>query len=162
MNVVSDIWLFWESLEELSWLGGQCILLVLICYLMAIMPSFFLLGILAFSFQQIRFVLAPLAASRSWVLSTDLTARVQYFCVLIWELMSIVKLISSRNWLLVGTSSGVSLESLLIFFSNPSNCLLWRYPWCLSWRGMFLHIHCECVIWRILLINCLVQSEPLR
>jgi hypothetical protein len=48
-------------------------------------------------------------ANADWhccVVSAASTAKIQYFCDLMWNLKSLLKLVSNKNWLSAGTSSG--------------------------------------------------------
>ena len=134
-----------------------------ICCSMLMIPSFFLLDILAliFCLACLAF-LAPLANSSFWAVWAVFTANIQYFCSSIWNPDSYVKLISRRKQLSLATSLGASLDNVSISCMISMAFIAWRYPCHLSWREMFLLIHWECVIWSNFKMNCLVQASLLR
>ncbi len=162
MREVTGIWLRWVLSSALLLVGGCCIPSSYICCSTAITPSFFLLGVFLFNFPQARLRRAPCCQLSCWTVKAAFIARVQYCWVSRWDVVSSLKLTSSKNRQLSETSSGLSSESLAISCSKSSDCLLLKYPWCLLCKEMFRYIHCEWVNWRIFAINCFVQLDPLR
>ncbi len=132
MSVVWS-WLLWGSVVLESW---WCMSSALICCLTTVIPSFFLLGNFLLSLLRIRLSLAPLLSSNCFVFKAACTANVQYHCVLRWECVSSVKLISRRKRLLLGTLLGLSSESSWISLRRSAACFLWRYLCLLLWSKM--------------------------
>ena len=97
----------------------QCMPSLWICYSMWTMPSFFLLGILALTFCL---------ASSSRAIRAAFTANIQYFCALIWNPDSSVKLILRRKQLSMATSLGARLDYVSISCMISAAFIAWRYP----------------------------------
>ena len=116
----------------------RCMPTLWICCSMLMMPSFFLLGILALTFCLAHLALAPLANSSSRAVWAVFTANIQYFCASIWNRDSSVKLILRRKQLSLVTSLGERLDNVSISCMISAAFIAWRYPCCLSWREMFL------------------------
>jgi hypothetical protein len=110
---------------------------------MAVTPSFFLLGIFLFTFWRTRLRRAPHCRSSCWAVKAAFIARVQYCWVSRQDVVSSVKVTSTKNQQLSGTSLGLSSERLAISCSRSSDCLFRKYPWCLSCKEMFRYIHCK-------------------
>jgi hypothetical protein len=108
------------------------------------------------------FCLHPLARWRRCVVRAAYIAKIQYFCDSKLDWMRLLKLISSENRLLAGTSSGASPARDSSSRAISSALLLWREPFLLSWREKLRNIHWECVMWRIFEMNCFAQSALLR
>ena len=109
----------------------RCIQSFLICCSMATIPSFFLLAILALTFCLACLTCAPLARCSSCAIRAAFTVIVQYFWVSIWNLVSLVKLISRREQLALGTSSGAKLIETL--------CPAW-----FLWHSLYADSHDLC------------------
>ncbi len=105
---------------------------------------------------------APNASWCCFAASAAVTAKIQSFYDSMWNLESSLKLISNKNWLFAGTSSGAvparDLSSSIISCDFSS----WRYLLILLCRGMFQKIHWECVTCRSFEMNHFVQWAPLR
>jgi hypothetical protein len=125
---VSVFWLRWMLSLVLLEVEGQCIPSSCICYLMAVTPSFFLLGIFLFTFRRAPLRRAPCCWSSCWAVKAAFIARVQYCWVFRQDVVSSVKLTSSKNRQLSGTLAGLSLERLAISCRRSSNCLFRKYP----------------------------------
>ncbi len=119
-------------------------------------------GELPVSLSSILLDLAPCALWRRCAVRAVFIARIQYCCVSTFELLRSLKLISSRNLLSAGTSSGAIPASDSSSAAISSAFFLRRYPCLLSWMEKLQNIHWEWVMWRIFEINYLAQSAPLR
>ncbi len=108
-----------------------CIPSFLICCSIATILSFFLLRILALTFCLARLALAPLAKSSSWAVRAVFTASVQYFCVLVWNLERLVKLISRRKRLALGTCSEAKFDKV-------------SFPAWFLWHSLYGDTHVVC------------------
>ena len=153
-------WCQWKTWDSSVCADVLCMPSFWICHSVVTIPSFFLLGFVVLSFHLTCLALAPLEDSYALDLRAASIASVQYFCVSRWNFKSSEKVISRRNWLALETSSGVRSKRTLISFITSLAFFVWRYPCFLSFKDIFRKIHCKCLIWRILEINCLVQSFP--
>ena len=132
------------------------------CISIAVMPSLVLLGSLRLTLCLIRLARLPAAAVCWPAVIAASSAIIQYCWFLMWDLVRSPKLISSRNLLSSGTSSGGVSASSSIVRQMSSNFFLCRYPQSLLCSVKFRYIHYEWVMWRSLVISDLVQLEPLR
>ncbi len=145
-----------------SWCGKKWCWSDLICCSTATIPILVLLGSFLLILSKILFACAPCASWHCCAVRAACTAKIQYFCDSKLDLMRLLKLISSKNRLLAGTSSGARPASNFSYKAISSAFLLWRYPFLLSRREKLRNIHWECVMWRIFEMNCLAQSALLR
>ncbi len=125
-NRSSEAWVWSNSWDLPTNFGALCMPSFLICCSIATKPSFLQLGIFVFILLCICLALAPWACSRFWAARVAWTAIVQYFRVSIWNFHSLVKLISSKNLLPSGTSSGAKSANDSISFKIVVAVFLWR------------------------------------
>ncbi len=157
-NPLIDDWLeFWKRVCS-SWRGRKWRWSDLICCSTATISIFVLLGSFLFTLSSILLDLAPCALWHRCAVRAAFIARFQYCCVSTLELLRSLKLISSRNLLSAGTSSGAILASDSSSAAISSAFFLRRYPCLLSWREKLRNIHWEWVMWRIFEINCLWEN----
>ncbi len=124
----------------------------------ATIPILVLLGSFLFTLSIILFARTPRARWCCCAVRAVFIVKIQYFCVSTLDLLRSLKLISSKNWLSAGTSSGASPASDSSSRAISSAFFLWRYQFLLSWREKLWNIHWECVMWRIFEKNCLAQK----
>ncbi len=69
----------------------------LICCSTATIPNFFWLGSFWLTLSLIRLAQAPRASCHCWAVNVAFTAWIQYFCDSMWDLVRLLKLISSKK-----------------------------------------------------------------
>ena len=124
--------------ENVSSSAVECIWSRLIYISTTVIPSFVLLGILRLTLCLIRLALLPAAAVLRPAVIPTCMAITQYCWFSIWDLVRLPKVISRRNLLSSGASSGdVSANSSMVSRMS-SKFFLCRYPQSLSWSVKFL------------------------
>ena len=125
-NPFIDDWLdSWKRVCS-SWRGREWRWSDLICCSTATIPSLVLLGSFLFTLSIILFARAPHANWRRCAVRAAFIAKIQYFCESTLDLLRSLKLISSKNRLSAGTSSGASPASNSSSRAISSTFFLWR------------------------------------
>ena len=119
----------------------------LICCSTATIPSLVLLGSFLFTLSVVLFARAPFSNWRCCAVRAAFIAKIQYCCDSTLDLLRSLKLISSRNRLSAGTSSGTSFflswHSWIsaYLYSGPAEARV------LFWSPDFVHVglsfHCQ-------------------